>query len=107
MGTAVADKPYSNVEVITVTSISGSQLRPYGPHVHESFIEVRDGNGDPGWRSKYEDQMKVIAKLLVHNWYERDEFERDIDYHFAPHLTAFEQVEPGRWHVIVEVAFTD
>lgn len=96
-----------NIRSVTVETISSHQLRPYGDHVHESYLTFSVPKGQM-WASKFgttEDVVKQYIPLFVHSFTEDTEDSQANWY--ESRLKKLEQVSPGRWHVIVTTPYTD
>lgn len=106
----------TNNLTIEVKHRSRAQPGPYQPHVYESDIKI---TGSKSWDRLTEDQIRRLAKVVVHWWPEDEERKPDMAGHFQPSLNLFKKIDSESlseatlgpqyetWRVRVEIPFTD
>jgi len=103
---------WTEIRSVTMEMLSAGQHRPYGDHIYEAYLTFWVPEGQM-WASKYPgsnpELVKPYVKLFVHNFVE-DNGEGmldDMSLFYAPRLKLLEEIEPGKWHVIVTQPYLD
>lgn len=98
---------------VTFQVVRAGQVRPYGPSVTEAtvifeknptFAPVEQHGTFVPWDNAIEGVVKRVIKLLIADFYEKDD---EGAGWASPMLKSLVQFEPGKWRVIIESAYTD
>jgi hypothetical protein len=91
---------------VTYESVQAGQPRPYADSTYEGYLTFTVPEGQM-WASKFGEHVenvKPYVKLMCNHFTEEPESWEN--FHVG-RLKLLEQVSPGRWHVIVTVAYCD
>ena len=102
-------KEWTMIRSVEVELIKGGgQARPYAPHIWEAYLTFKVPEGQM-WASKFghgnEDVVKPYVTLFVHSFYEGTD--KGIDAYYSAKLEKLEEMEPGKWHVIITEPYID